>query len=196
MIFLDPFAEIDMAAAGMDPAALAAGSGSNLEPLLGAWGIGFSATEVVADNRYALSISTGLGLRPVRHLALLGITDEAMDSEDVIIDGLGNLNMGSAGHFTVLEDSTAELQPLLTSSVEAALLPSIQVQMLADVDEPRYRPDQNRIQRNILAFISDDHRPGTQTGRSRHRTGRLAGQCLCGTISNRGADSKTGGAVR
>ena len=132
MIFLDPFAEIDMASAGMDPAALAAGSGSNLEPLLGAWGIGFSAGEVVGDNRYALSISTGLGLRPARHLALLGITAEAMDGEDVIIDGLSSLNIGTSGHFTVLEDSTAELQPLLTSSTEAALLPSIQVQMLAD----------------------------------------------------------------
>ena len=132
MIFLDPFAEIDMASAGMDPAALAAGSGSNLEPLLGAWGIGFSAGEVVGDDRYALSISTGLGLRPARHLALLGITAEAMDGEDVVIDGLSSLNIGTSGHFTVLEDSTAELQPLLTSSTEAALLPSIQVQMLAD----------------------------------------------------------------
>ena len=132
MIFLDPFAEIDMASAGMDPAALAAGSGSNLEPLLGAWGIGFSAGEVVGDNRYALSISTGLGLRPARHLALLGITAEAMDGEDVVIDGLSSLNIGTSGHFTVLEDSTAELQPLLTSSTEAALRPSIPVQMLAD----------------------------------------------------------------
>ena len=132
MIFLDPFAEIDMASAGMDPAALAAGSGSDLEPLLEAWGIDFSAGEVVADNRYALSISTGLGLRPVRHLALLGITNEAMDSEDVTIDGLGNLNMGTSGHFTVLAGRTAELQPLLTSSTDSALLPSIQVQMLAD----------------------------------------------------------------
>ncbi|MCY3731673.1 MAG: Gldg family protein [Rhodospirillaceae bacterium] len=132
LIFLDPFAEIDMAAAGMDPAALAAGSGSDLEPLLGAWGIDFSSTEVVADNLYALSISSGLGLRPVRHLGLLGVTGEAMDADDVIVDGLGSLNMGSAGHFSALEGSTTELQPLLRSSTEAALLPSIRVQMLAD----------------------------------------------------------------
>jgi len=131
LIFLDPFAEIDMAA-GMDPAALAQGSGSDLEPLLGAWGIDFSATEVVADDRYALSVSTGAGLRPVRHLGLLGIMDDAMDGEDVITDGLGSLNLGTAGHFTLLEGSTAALQPLLTSSTEAAPLPAIQVQMLAD----------------------------------------------------------------
>ncbi|MED5535547.1 MAG: Gldg family protein [Pseudomonadota bacterium] len=132
LIFLDPFAEIDMAAAGMDPAALAQGSGSNLEPLLSAWGIAFSGSEVIADNRYALSISTGTGLRPVRHLALLGITGDAMDGEDVIIDGLGDLNLGSVGHFTVIENSTANLSPLLRSSTESATLPAIQVQMLAD----------------------------------------------------------------
>jgi len=132
LIFLDPFAEIDMAAAGMDPAALAQGSASNLEPLLSAWGIAFSSSEVIADNQYALSISTGPGLRPVRHLGLLGITGDAMDGEDVIIDGLGNLNLGSAGHFTVIEDSTVDFKPLLSSSTEAATLPAIQVQMLAD----------------------------------------------------------------
>jgi len=55
-----------------------------------------------------------------------------MDSEDVIIDGLGDLNIGSAGHFTVIEDSTADLNPLLSSSTESATLPAIQVQMLAD----------------------------------------------------------------
>jgi ABC-type uncharacterized transport system involved in gliding motility auxiliary subunit len=132
LIFLDPFAEIDMLNAGGDPAAMAAGSSSNLEPLLAAWGISFTATEVVADNQFALSISTGAGLRPIRHLGLLGLDSTAMDGDDVITDGLSTLNLGSTGHFTVLAGSTAELQPLLTSSTEAALLPAIQVQMLAN----------------------------------------------------------------
>jgi ABC-type uncharacterized transport system involved in gliding motility auxiliary subunit len=132
LIFLDPFAEIDMLNAGGDPAAMAAGSASNLEPLLTAWGINFTSTEVVADNQFALSISTGAGLRPIRHLGLLGLDSDAMDDDDVITDGLSTLNLGSTGHFTVLAGSTAELQPLLVSSTEAALLPAIQVQMLAN----------------------------------------------------------------
>ena len=132
LIFLDPFAEIDMLNAGGDPAAMAAGSASNLEPLLAAWGISFTSTEVVADNQFALSISTGAGLRPIRHLGLLGLDSDAMDGDDVITDGLSTLNLSSTGHFTVLAGSTAELQPLLISSTEAALLPAIQVQMLAN----------------------------------------------------------------
>ncbi len=131
LIFVDPFAEVDMAAA-MDPAAMAAGSASDLGELLSGWGVEFSAGEVVADNEYALSVTTGLSPRPVRHLGLLGIAEQAMDSGDVIIDGLYNINLGSAGHFSVAEESTVELQPLLTSSANAALMPAIQMQMLSD----------------------------------------------------------------
>ena len=131
LIFLDPFAEIDMASA-MDPQAMAQGSASNLEPLLSAWGVEFSAAEVVGDNRYALSVSTGLGVRPVRHLALLGMSQEAIDGNDVVTTGLSSVNMGSAGYFTVSEDSDVTLQPLMVSSPEAAPLPAIQIQMLSD----------------------------------------------------------------
>ncbi len=132
LIFLDPFAEVDMAAAAMDPAAMAAGSASDLEPLLSGWGVEFSAGEVVADNRYALSVTTGLSPRPVRHLGLLGLDETATDSEDVITDGLYNINLGTAGHFSVAEGGAVELQPLLSSSDEAATMPVILMQMLTD----------------------------------------------------------------
>ena len=131
LIFLDPFAEVDMAAA-MDPAAMAAGSASDLEPLLSGWGVEFSGGEVVADNQYALSVTTGLSMRPVRHLGLLGLDATAIDPEDVITDGLYNINVGTAGHFSVAEDSAVQLQPLLSSSSNAETLPAIQMQMLTD----------------------------------------------------------------
>ena len=131
LIFVDPFAEVDMAAA-MDPAAMAAGSASDLEPLLSGWGVEFSTGEVVADNQYALSVTTGLSMRPVRHLGLLGLDATAIDPEDVITDGLYNINVGTAGHFSVAEGSTAALQPLLSSSSNAETLPAIQMQMLTD----------------------------------------------------------------
>ncbi len=132
LIFLDPFAEVDMAMAAMDPAAMAQGSASDLAPLLSGWGVEFSASEVVADNRYALSVTTGVDPRPVRHLGLLGLDETALDAEDVITDGLYNLNLGTAGHFSATEDSGVELQPLLFSSNEADTMPAIQMQMLTD----------------------------------------------------------------
>lgn len=130
LIFVDPLAEIDLAAA--DPTGMAMGSASNLERLFDAWGITFSADEVVADNRLALSVSGGAGGRPIRHLGLIGLTDESIDAEDVVTAGLGSINLGTAGYFTRNDDATAELVPLLVSSTQAAALPATQFQFLSD----------------------------------------------------------------
>lgn len=130
MIFVDPFAEIDMANA--DPTGMAMGSASNLERLFDAWGVEFSADEVVADNRQALSISGGFGARPVRHLGLLGLTDESINSQDVVTSGLSSINLGTAGYFSRRDDADIELEPLLVSSTEAAALPATQFQFLSD----------------------------------------------------------------
>ncbi len=130
LIFVDPFAEIDMMTT--DPATMAAGSASDLGPLFTAWGIEFSPEDVVADDRYALSINTGFGLRPVRHLGLIGLDALAMSSEDIVTTGLATINLGTAGHFTTAEDSDVTLVPLLTSSASAGTLPTIQFQFLSD----------------------------------------------------------------
>ncbi len=129
-IFVDPFAEIDIANA--DPTGMAMGSSSDLAQLFNAWGIDFSADEVVADNRLALSVSGGFGARPVRHLGLLGLTAESMDAEDVVTSGLTSVNLGTAGYFSRRDDAEIALVPLLVSSNEAAALPASQFQFLAD----------------------------------------------------------------
>jgi len=130
LIFVDPLAEIDMASA--DPTAMAMGSASNLEQLFGAWGLNFSAENVIGDNRYALSISGGFGARPVRHLGLVGLDSQSIDPEDVVTSGLESINVGTAGHFSVADDAAIELVPLLVSSAEAAELATSQFQFLSD----------------------------------------------------------------
>ncbi|MDH3417892.1 MAG: Gldg family protein [Gammaproteobacteria bacterium] len=130
LVFVDPLAEIDMVNA--DPTGMAMGSASNLEQLFDAWGVTFSSTNVVGDNRYALSISGGFGARPVRHLGLVGLDAASIDPEDVVTSGLGSINLGTAGHFGVADDAAIELVPLLVSSTEAAELPTSQFQFLAD----------------------------------------------------------------
>ncbi len=130
LIFVDPLAEIDMANA--DPTGMAMGSASNLERLFESWGLNFSATSVVGDNRYALSISGGFGTRPVRHIGLVGLDAASIDAEDVVTSGLGSINLGTAGHFSVADDAAIQLVPLLVSSDQAAELPTSQFQFLAD----------------------------------------------------------------
>jgi len=130
LIFVDPLAEIDMANA--NPTGMAMGSASNLAKLFDAWGVEFSAGQVVADNRLALSISGGFGQRPVRHLGLIGLTADTIDQEDVVTSGLSSINVGTAGYFTVRDDAAVELIPLLTSSTDAAALSASTFQFLPD----------------------------------------------------------------
>jgi ABC-type uncharacterized transport system involved in gliding motility auxiliary subunit len=130
LVFVDPMAEI-LSAASAGP--MGAAPGSSLEPLLTAWGVQFAPNEVVADDRYALSIRGGL--RPIRHVGLVGLDAEAMNKEDVITSGLGSINLGIAGHFTLADGATTKLTPLLTSSTSAAILTTDRFQFLPDPSE-------------------------------------------------------------
>ena len=129
LIFVDPFAEIEMSTS--DPATMAAGSPSSLAPLFEAWGIEFGLDNVVADDRYALQIGGGFGA-PVRHIGLLGLDNAALNSDDIVTADLGSINLGTAGHFTIGENSEATLVPLLTSSAASSTMPTIQFQFLSD----------------------------------------------------------------
>jgi ABC-type uncharacterized transport system involved in gliding motility auxiliary subunit len=131
LIFVDPVAEI--LAAGGSTQFGAPSPSSTLEPLFTAWGVKFSPTEVVADNRYALSIRGNN--RPTRHVGLIGIDKESINQDDVIDSGLDSVNLGIAGHFTLADGATAKLTPLLTSSNEAEILPSDRFQFLPDPGE-------------------------------------------------------------
>ena len=133
LIFVDPNAEI---LAGPDPSGLGIGGGassSTLGRLFDAWGVKFDTSNVVADNRYALSI--GGRFQPVRHVGLIGLDQEAMSQEDPITSGLGSVNLGVAGHFELAEGATAKLTPLISSSVEAELMPAERFQFLPDPEE-------------------------------------------------------------
>jgi len=129
LIFVDPLAEI--ATIAPDPTGVGAGTASNLERLFSAWGLEFDPGQVVADDRYALSVSSGSG-RPLRHIGLLGLDDEAMADDEIISADLASVNLGTAGALTLAEGAAITLTPLLESSTESALKPGLQFQFLSD----------------------------------------------------------------
>ncbi len=135
LIFVDPVAEA--AAAPPDPSGFGFSppGGSDLPELFEAWGVQFSANQVVGDNLNALAVNTEFGARPVRHVGLLGLTNASINADDVVSAGLGSINLGTAGHFTLAEDSGVTLVPLLTSSGESALFDSSRFQFLPDPGE-------------------------------------------------------------
>jgi ABC-type uncharacterized transport system involved in gliding motility auxiliary subunit len=133
LIFVDPLAEI--ASAMPDPTGLGGASSSNLERLFAAWGLEYDPASVVMDARYALSIDTGTGLRPLRHVGLIGLERDVMSQEDLATAGLETVNIGTAGSISVADGAALTLTPLLTSSAEAALGDTARFQFLADPEE-------------------------------------------------------------
>jgi ABC-type uncharacterized transport system involved in gliding motility auxiliary subunit len=133
LIFVDPLAEI--AAATPDPTGLGGSSSSNLEKLFAAWGLEFDPARVVMDARYGLSIDTGTGLRPLRHIGLIGLERAAMSQEDLVTAGLETVNVGTAGSLAVAEGAPLTLTPLMSSSTDAALGDAARFQFLADPED-------------------------------------------------------------
>jgi len=133
MIFVDPVADVDPAQAeGMPQGMPPLGQGSDLPLLFEAWGIDFSADEVVADAQLALPITTAQSPRPVRHYGYLGVTAEWMSDDDIVTGDLNVVNLATSGHISAAADGPAEVEPLLTSSVSSMAMPATRFSFLPD----------------------------------------------------------------
>lgn len=133
MVFVDPNAELD--ATAEDPnnpsAALFASRASDLERLFKAWGVAYDPSKVVLDAEYALQVQTQSGA-PVRHMAILGLREQAMNQQDVVTAQLGTLNLSTAGAFRMADDATLTLEPLLQTSAQASIVDAERVKFLPD----------------------------------------------------------------
>jgi ABC-type uncharacterized transport system involved in gliding motility auxiliary subunit len=134
LIFVDPLAEADPSAtpqgmpAGMPPQ----GQSSNLARLFDAWGLTYNTSDVVADAGLALQVSSGMTGRPVRHLGLLGLGKGQLSSSEVITGDLESINVGMPGHVGLKEESELAFEPLVSSSENAAVIPSSRFSFLPD----------------------------------------------------------------
>lgn len=133
LALVDPHAEAEQAGQGVDPtAAMFAGKESDLPKLFSAWGVAFDPTQVVLDAQYALQVNVRDQQRPVRHLAMIGPDASAMNQADVISAQLDTINFSTAGHFQLADGATVQLEPLVQSSGNAALVPVDRVRFLPD----------------------------------------------------------------
>jgi len=135
LVFVDPDAELDTA--GADPgnpmAAMMAEKSSDLPRLFKAWNVDYDPHKVVVDRARALPISMGEGQAPVRHPAILGLTDADLNHDDVLTANLSTINVTTAGFFDLSKDAKDEkLEPLIQTSSDASTLPADRVRMLAD----------------------------------------------------------------
>ncbi len=135
LAFVDPSAELDDS--GADPgnpmAAMMADKSSDLPKLFKAWGIEYDPHTVVLDRSRALPISTGQGQAPVRHPAILGLTQTDLNHDDVITANLDSINVSTAGFFDLSKDAKDEkLTPLIQTTSDAMSVPSDRLRMLQD----------------------------------------------------------------
>jgi ABC-type uncharacterized transport system involved in gliding motility auxiliary subunit len=156
IVFVDPNAELDTTAE--DPnnpsAALFANRASDLERLFKAWGVAYDPAKVVLDAEYALQVQTQSGA-PVRHMAILGLREQAMNQHDVVTAQLGTLNLSTAGSFRMADDAALTLEPLLQTSAQASTI---------DVERVKFLPDPSSLFADF-----------TPTGESYVLAGRLTG---------------------
>ena len=138
LVFVDPLADADET--GADPqnptAAMFADKSSDLAKLFQAWGIQYDKTKVVLDARYAAQVSMQAGRPAVRHLGILSLTEDALNSAEAITGVLTSVNASTIGAFSLAEGSALELVPLLQSSSEA---------MLGDAEQMKFMPDPSTL---------------------------------------------------
>ena len=128
--FVDPLAEMASAPAGGMPPQ----SSSDLNRLTSNWGVTLRIGEILGDAEAALMVGGANG-SPVRHLGILGFDAGYLSDEDVVTAPLETINMSTAGILDVDEVDGILVMPLISSSVYASSLPSIQFQFLSDPAE-------------------------------------------------------------
>ena len=133
LAFIDPMAEADLGGDPNDPMArMNAGGSSSLGPLLQAWGVDFDTGKVIGDRAFALQVSMAMGQAPIRHLGILSVTTEGMNSTDVAVADLQSVNFSSTGWLSAAEDASSSFEPLLQSSVYAAPIDAMRLRFLSN----------------------------------------------------------------
>ena len=116
IVFLDPFAESDRGDPNDPMAMMQAGSSSNLGPLLESWGVSFDPGRVIGDLQY------GIGTSQSRHIGILSVPADGLNSEDVVSADLQAVNFSSTGWLAPAEGASTRFQALVQSSENAAPL--------------------------------------------------------------------------
>lgn len=131
--FVDPHAEVDVPAdQQMNPQqAMFSDRSSDLGRLFDTWGIAYDRGQVVLDSQYGVRVASR-NRQPVRHIGILSIPAESMNSDDVTLANLSTINVGLAGHIRATPDSALTFEPLLTSSETSATVPVDRVKFLPD----------------------------------------------------------------
>jgi ABC-type uncharacterized transport system involved in gliding motility auxiliary subunit len=121
LAFVDPLSIADNRQAGMNPLQRAAASGSNLERLFKAWGVGYDPGKVVADMTYKTTIG-GRDGRPQETPTVLSLNRAALNEDDVLTAQTDNVLLPYPGAFTGTPAEGLTKTVLMRSSANSQLV--------------------------------------------------------------------------
>ncbi len=124
IVFVDPLAE--MVAAEAPGMSIPSGSSSELNRLTATWGVSLRNGEVLGDSEAALMVGGADGA-PVRHLGILGFTNQYFSGDDIVTADLESINFSTAGILDVDEVDGIDAKSLIASSSAAGSLDAIAV---------------------------------------------------------------------
>ena len=127
LLFVDPYSGAQMNGGS------AAGNGSDLKPLLAAWGVDYDPQQVIGDLGRGLEVRTSATAPPLRHIGILGLRQEDLNAADVVTASLDSINLSSTGFLSPHPGAKTTFTPLLSSSDQAAPIP---VQRFAGLADP------------------------------------------------------------
>jgi ABC-type uncharacterized transport system involved in gliding motility auxiliary subunit len=119
LAFVDAHNESDQMAMMAGP--MPSGNGSNLEPLLSAWGGQFDSEHVLLDAMAGLDIRTQDG-GVTRHFGFVGLTTEQLDREDILTSNLEVINGASFGVLRQIDGAKSTWLPLFQSTPNSDLM--------------------------------------------------------------------------
>jgi ABC-type uncharacterized transport system involved in gliding motility auxiliary subunit len=105
---------------------------STLGPLLTAWGVDYDASKVVGDMGLAMTVSMRQGQPPSRHLGVLSLPRDSMNSKDVVTANLDTINVMTVGSLAKAKDAKTQFESLITSSANAALIDAAKFAFVMD----------------------------------------------------------------
>jgi ABC-type uncharacterized transport system involved in gliding motility auxiliary subunit len=118
--FLDPYSVVDSRGQNPMMGGMSAGSSSNLEKLLKAWGLSFS-TKVVADVNLLMELGGRTG-EPMRQPTWLSVTKKEMNNNDITTSEIDNIWLPMAGAFTGTPAAGLKESVLFHSTKDAELV--------------------------------------------------------------------------
>lgn len=140
--FLDPLPMVDSREQNQMLGSIP-NSGSNLDKLLKAWGLSFDTSKVVADMNYKMQLG-GRGGQPQDAPAVLSVTTEGINKDDIVTSQIDNIWLPYAGAFVGTPVSGLKETVLLSSTKDSQLVDGFMANLSGENVMKEFKPSGTR----------------------------------------------------